>query len=108
MRKIKILFIIALLVITLAACGQKSAIQSATGASAQQNRTIEDALDSAGITYEMINEANHNRPDTDIPEGYKVYNLIDKDGKNYFMVLNNNFEVVVLMDSDENIIWGEL
>ena len=90
------------------ACEQKSAIQNVTGVSSQQNRIIEDVLTSIGIDYKMVNEANHNKPSTVILEKYRIYNLIDKDAKNYFMVLNENFEVVILMDHDENIVWGDL
>ena len=104
----KILILCAVLVLVMTGCGQKSAIQKATGATAQQNRAIEEVLAGAGIGYEMVNEARHNRPDTPIPEGYTVYNLIDKDANAYFMVLNEDFEVVALMDSDENTLWGEL
>ena len=108
MRKAMLLCIIMVFVFGVTGCGQKSAIQAATGASAQQTRTIEDILESAGVSYEMINEANHNKPVTAIPEEYTIYNLIDKDANTYFMVLTEDFEVVILMDSDENIFWGSL
>ena len=104
MQKIKLLLVITILALSLCACGQKSAIQQATGADARQNKAIEDVLEGAGVSYEMINEANHNRPQTPIPENCRVYNLIDADGRNYFMVLNENNEVVALMDSEENSI----
>ena len=108
MSKIKLLLITIMLVLSLCACGQKSAIQQATGADAKQNRAIDDTLESAGISYEMINEAIHNRPQTEIPEDFKVYNLVDSNGENYFMVLNGDFEVVALLDNDEGLIYGAL
>jgi len=106
MQKIRIFLAVMVLVLSLCACGQKSAIQQATGADAKQNRAIEDIIEEAGIAYEMINEARHNRPETPMPENCEVYNLIDANGKSYFMVLNENHEVVVLMDSEENLLWG--
>ena len=108
MKKRLFLCVILAFVLGFTACGQKSAIQEATGASAKQNRAIEDILEDAGVSYEMINEANHNKPVTFIPEEHKIYNLIDKDANNYFLVLNKNFEVVIIMDSDENVLWGTL
>ena len=57
MRKAVFLCVIIVFVFGVTGCGQKSAIQEATGASAQQSRAIEDVLESAGISYEMINEA---------------------------------------------------
>ena len=108
MRKVIVLCVIMMFVFGVTGCGQKSAIQEATGASAQQSRAIEDVVENAGISYEMISEAKHNKPVTEIPGEYKIYNLIDKDANAYFMVLSEDFEVVILLDSDENTLWGGL
>jgi len=32
----------------------------------------------------------------------------DTDANNYFLVLNKDFEVVIIMDSGENALWGAL
>lgn len=93
-----------LLVICLCGCGQQSALQEATGANAVQGRAIDEVLTQQGIAYELVNEANYNRPATPIPADCTVYNLIDADGNNYFMVLNSEKKVVTLLNSDETVI----
>ena len=94
------------LLLVMTACGQQSALQKAAGVSAEQNREIEGVLESAGIEYEMVNEARHNRPQTDIPDGCAVFNLIDSEANNYFLVLDENGDAVLLLDSDEIVLWS--
>lgn len=100
MKKIGLIFLSALVCFSLVACGEKSAMQEATGASSKQVQQIDTAIQNAGISYEMVNEANHNRPDVSLPENSKVYNLLDKNGNNYFLVLDDNFAVISILNAD--------
>ena len=90
----------------LTACAApKTKLQEATGVTAAQAQAIEDILSEAGISYTIINEARHNRPETALPEGCTVYNLIDAEAMNYFLVLDENGEAVLLLDNGESIVW---
>lgn len=101
MKKLVVLCLSALLVFSLAACGQKSAVQQATGATAEQSRAIENELEDAGIDYETINEATIDMPETTFPVGHKIYSVVDRDGKEYFLVLDEDLQVVALLDGEE-------
>ena len=106
MKKIAIL--LACIVLFLTGCGSKSELAEATGANSKQDIAITEILESVGITYGLVNEANHNKPTIEIDKNLKVYNVIDKDGINYFLVLSEELEVVAILDKDSNVLYGSL
>lgn len=104
MKKISKIIVAVALCIMLVACGSKSAIQEATGANAAQNAAITENLEAAGIDYEMINAAVHNKPNVLLEDEWSIYNVIDREGVNYFLVLNSKHEVVAILSSEAAII----
>lgn len=108
MKKWISMIVCAILLFSFSACGGKNPIQEATGATKEQSQAIEAELKTVGIDYEIVNEAKHNKPETPIPDSYKLYNVIDKDGKNYFMALDGNMQVGLLLDSEEKVLSGNL
>ncbi len=101
MKKISMILFSILLCFSLVACGEKSAMQEATGASAKQAQIIDATIEDAGISYAMVNKANHNQPEATLfsDDNGNVYNLIDKDGNSYFLILDKNFTVMLILDN---------
>lgn len=105
----KIVWVILIVaIVTLASCAPKSALQEATGANSKQEAAIVDTLESLDIKYYIVAEANHNKPMISIPENLKVYNVLDSEAMNHFLVLDDELAVVAVLDGDSNIIYGSV
>lgn len=107
MKKLALLCVSVALLLSLSACGKKSPIQEATETNKTQAKEIESVLDNQGITYGIVNRAKSNKPKITIPDNCEVFNVIDNDGKNYFLVLNQDKKVVMILDSESKILYTE-
>ncbi len=95
-------FCIALIIFAYMYCS-RTEIQKAVGVTYKQNRIIEEWLEMGGVTYETVCLLDKSIIN-DISDNYTAYELIDKDGNHYIMILckkNKAFEVV--LDADGTI-----
>jgi hypothetical protein len=98
-----ILLLTLISILSLTGCGEKSAIQKATGASSSQGRDIEAAILDAGIEYETIDAAPANKDiDEELSDQYSAYLLKDRDGKEYTMIIDNDKMAVLTINDAEN------
>ncbi|MDL2324908.1 hypothetical protein LJC61_07155 [Ruminococcaceae bacterium OttesenSCG-928-A16] len=108
MRKLPLLLLSLIVAVLVAACSRQSALRQATGVTANQESAIMGALEENGVEFELINEANHNKPNITLPQGYTIYNLIDKNGNNHFLVLTASKDFAALLDSNGTLMHGSL
>lgn len=105
---------VCLLLLIMSGCDSRSAVQKATGASAEQGREIERVLQSAGVDMETIEVAGE--PDSVVFKAqalgmadgkYTGYTVVDREGAAYDMAVRNDDQVVavILRLSDSKIIY---
>lgn len=97
-KKVSVIFLSAVVCLSLAACGKKSAIQEATGASTKQAQAIETAIADAGIRYETIHKTT--KKDSNGIYNPNAYDLLDKDGNEYFLILDSKSNLLLILDNN--------
>lgn len=106
MRKIILVFMVIMVV--LSSCGQKSAIQQATKATAEQGREIENSFEQQDIEYETIKSSNDSILEG-MGEGWEAYDITDRSGNKYILILQTSDKsLTAILDADYRLVNGIL
>lgn len=104
----KIIPVLMVIMVVLTSCGQKSAIQQATKATAEQGREIENSFEQQDIEYETIKSSNDSILEG-MDEGWEAYDITDRSGNKYILILQTSDKsLTALLDADYRLVSGIL
>lgn len=103
------LLLIAILMFVILIANKKTALQVATNATVKQSKTIEKILKQENIGYssEMLISLSENSILDGMDQNWEAYDLINKDGSNFLLILRKaDKDFTALLDSENNLLCG--